>query len=104
MIVEIPSKPLLADSEPDVLVCIAGDLGSYIRERLDQAYEVLAASVDVHDGKIVVGRIDWRLNDLKGFEMFDIRVRGVIPYVFCADAGAIADWCVGGLVILVVFR
>lgn len=21
-------------------------------------------------------------------------IRGVIPYVFCADAGAIADWCV----------
>lgn len=26
--------------------------------------------------------------------MSDINVRGVIPYVFCADAGAIADWCV----------
>lgn len=21
-------------------------------------------------------------------------VRGIIPYVFCADAGAIADWCI----------
>lgn len=21
-------------------------------------------------------------------------VRGVIPYIFCADAGAVADWCV----------
>ncbi len=21
-------------------------------------------------------------------------VRGIVPYVFCADAGAIADWCV----------
>ena len=26
--------------------------------------------------------------------MSEIKVRGVIPYVFCADAGAIADWCV----------
>ena len=24
-------------------------------------------------------------------------VRGVIPYVFCADAGAVADWCVAVL-------
>lgn len=23
-----------------------------------------------------------------------LAIRGVIPYVFCADAGAIADWCV----------
>lgn len=22
-----------------------------------------------------------------------IEVRGLIPYVFCADAGAVADWC-----------
>jgi uncharacterized glyoxalase superfamily protein PhnB len=27
----------------------------------------------------------------------DIQVRGIIPYVFCADAGAIADWCVSVL-------
>lgn len=24
----------------------------------------------------------------------DIPVRGLVPYVFCADAGATADWCV----------
>lgn len=23
-----------------------------------------------------------------------VQIRGVIPYVFCADAGAVADWCV----------
>ncbi len=22
------------------------------------------------------------------------RVRGIVPYVFCTDAGAVADWCV----------
>ncbi|WP_040491111.1 VOC family protein [Ilumatobacter nonamiensis] len=29
--------------------------------------------------------------------MPDIRARGIIPYVFCADAGAVADWCVSVL-------
>ncbi len=23
-----------------------------------------------------------------------VQIEGVIPYVFCADAGAVADWCV----------
>ena len=27
----------------------------------------------------------------------DPPVRGVIPYIFCADAGAVADWCVAVL-------
>lgn len=29
--------------------------------------------------------------------MIATRIQGIVPYVYCADAGAVADWCVAVL-------